>query len=99
MSSPADPDWPAVSSSRPGGAGNYLWRLEPFFDREQTQPRRDLVRLLVEWKSTPEFGVVKFFDIYVGVQTDTIPNGVVYAADQHSVRGVLDAYTRVQAHA
>ena len=40
------------------------------------------VPLLVEWRSTPEFGPVGSIDLYVGTQAGT-SDGIVYAPDGH----------------
>jgi hypothetical protein len=43
--------------------------------------------LLVEWKSTPEFGRVDHVDVYVGVHSDVLDLGMTYAPVNHGVRG------------
>lgn len=46
----------------------------------------DTAPLLVEWKSTPEFGPVKNIDIYIGVQAE-VEDGLIYAPLGHGVLG------------
>lgn len=47
------------------------------------------VPLLVEWKSTPEFGPVTSIDLYVGSQAGTL-DGVVWAPSDHGTHGPDD---------
>jgi hypothetical protein len=47
------------------------------------------VPLLVEWKSTPEFGPVTSIDLYVGAQAGT-GDGAVWAPSAHGARGASD---------
>jgi len=47
------------------------------------------VPLLVEWKSTPEFGPVTSIDLYVGAQAGTL-DGAVWAPSAHGARGAND---------
>jgi hypothetical protein len=51
---------------------------------------RSTLSLLVEWKSTPEFGPVTSIDIYVGAQAGTL-DGVVWAPAGHGTHGPTDA--------
>ena len=51
---------------------------------------RSTLSLLVEWKSTPEFGPVTSIDIYVGAQAGTL-DGVVWAPAGHGTHGPSDA--------
>ncbi len=56
------------------------------------------VPLLVEWKSTPEFGPVKLIDLYLGVQGGT-RDGMLYAAAGHGPGGngtCLEAPTAIR---
>ena len=53
-----------------------------------TSLKRDgTLPLLVEWKSTEEFGAVTTIDLYVGAQSSAHAEGVVYAPLGHGVRG------------
>jgi hypothetical protein len=45
-----------------------------------------MVALLVEWKSTPEFGPIESVDLYVGAQAGT-HEGMVYAPAGHGTTG------------
>lgn len=47
------------------------------------------VPLLVEWKSTPEFGPVTSIDLYVGAQAGNA-DGAVWAPSGHGARGAND---------
>ena len=47
------------------------------------------VPLLVEWKSTPEFGPVTSIDLYVGSQAGTL-DGAVWAPSDHGTHGPDD---------
>lgn len=42
--------------------------------------------VLVEWKSTRDFGAVTRVDLYVGVSSDQAPEGAVFAPANHAVR-------------
>jgi hypothetical protein len=48
------------------------------------------VPLVVEWKSSAEFGHVTAIDLYVGVWSDDAGQGQVWANADHGVRGVND---------
>ncbi|MBI4509297.1 MAG: hypothetical protein HY698_06650 [Deltaproteobacteria bacterium] len=50
----------------------------------------DSVPLIVEWKSTAEFGPVKSIDLYLGVNASAYPAGAVYAPSGHGTRGPGD---------
>ena len=41
--------------------------------------------LLVEWRSSPEFGWVSGVDLYVGVENDGADNTLVYAPENHGI--------------
>ncbi len=45
-----------------------------------------LIPVLVEWKSTPEFGPVERVDLYVGAHSTALGASAVYAAPDHGVR-------------
>lgn len=51
-------------------------------------------RLLVEWKSTAEFGPVEDIDLYVGATSNVLDYGLVYAPPGHGIyrRGTGHAY-------
>jgi len=46
--------------------------------------------VVVEWVTTPEFGRVTAVELYVGVHSDALGTGMVYAPFNHGVRGPND---------
>lgn len=54
--------------------------------------------LIVEWKSTAEFGAIAGIDLYVGVTNDAIDEGLVYAPANHGVHATTTPSGAVDPH-
>jgi hypothetical protein len=60
--------------------------------------RGEYVPVLVEWKSTDEFGPIQSIDLYVGVSSDSLDSGLVYAPAKHGVHSASTPAGTVDPH-
>jgi hypothetical protein len=79
-------DGPAVRIAIDANSNFVIDDGDVLMGSSTTTPYRGAyVPLIVEWKSTPEFGPVAAIDLYLGVANEALDDGLVYAAPHHGV--------------
>ena len=83
-------DGPAIRIAIDANANDVIDDNDVLMGDVHRLPASHTVVLLVEWKSTPEFGPVTQIDLYLGAHSTETGAGMTYAPAYHGVRGPGD---------